>query len=201
MGGDLLHRLLIPQAADAVRLIGAHLLQQPEIGPVALVVADGTDAVDEVHLFAVHILLQIAPAVGHGVQKQLPHQLGHGLKKLLSAQGKAVVDAAGHKAHALALPVFADGSADGGAVECIHGGGQRLHVRATHGAPVQNRGKQCIIRGRAPIQCCDKLRGKTIGLEFPGGQDREVDLTHDFLAIFIHDRIPPANLLRIHSLL
>ena len=186
MGGDLLGRLLIAQAADAVGLPGAHLLQQAEIGPVPLVVADGADAVDEVDLFAVHVFLQIPAAPGDGVQKQLAHQLGHGLQQFFTAQGEAIVDTAGHKAHALTLAIFADGRGDGGAIEGIHGGGQGLHIRIAHGAAVQDRRQKCVIGCPVPVQRRDELGGKTAGFEFPGGQDREVDIGHEFFAIFVH---------------
>lgn len=123
VGGDLLCRTLIAQAADAIGLRGAHLLQQAEVGPISLVIADGADAVNEVDLLTVHIFLQVVAAMGDGVQKQLAHQLSHGLQQLFTARGEAIVDAAGHKAHALALTIFADGGGDGGAIEGIHGGG------------------------------------------------------------------------------
>ena len=65
--GDLSDGLLVPQAADAVRLVGAHLLQKPEVGPVPLIIADGTDAVHQIDLLTVHILLEIAAAPGDRV--------------------------------------------------------------------------------------------------------------------------------------
>ena len=193
MVGDLLHRLFVTQTADTVGLTGAHLLQQTQVRPVALVIADGADAVCQIGLFAVYILPQVAAAAGNGIQKQLTHQGSHWLQQLLAAQCKAVVDAAGHKAHALALGVFADSGGDGGAIEGVHGGGQRLHVGIAHGAAAQNRRKQRIIGRGFAAERRHKLGRQAAGLEFAGGQNREIDIAHDLLAIFVHCGSPPAD--------
>ena len=69
---DLGQPRLVTEAADAIGLPGAHLLQKPQIGPVPLVVADGADGVGQIGLLALHIFLQKPAATGHRVQQQLP---------------------------------------------------------------------------------------------------------------------------------
>ena len=176
------------QTQHAVRLSGAHLLHQPDVRPVPLVVADGTDAVQQVGPLTVHILRQIPAVTGDGVQQQLSQQGGGGLQQLFSPGGEAVVHYRGHKADALALRPFADGGVDLCAVELVHGGGQLLDIRTAHGAPLEHQRQQRAAGRRLPAQGRDELRGKAAGFELFGRQIGEIYPVHDLAAGLLHMR-------------
>ena len=179
---------LVSQAADAVGLVPAHLLQKAQVRPVPLVVADGTDAVQQVGPLTVHILRQIPAVAGDGVQQQLSQQGGGGLQQLFPLGSEAVVHYRGHKADALALRPLADGRVDLCAVELVHGGGQLLDIRAAHGAPLEHQRQQRAVGRRLPPQGRDKLRRKAAGFELFGRQIGEIYPVHDLAAGLLHMR-------------
>ena len=179
-------RLLVAQTQDAVRLAGAHLLHEPDLRPVPLVVAQRADGVDEVGLFAVHILRQKAAVPGHRLQQHLAHQLRHRLQQLFAVGCEGVVDEVCGKADALALPLLADDAVHRSAVQRIHGGGQALHIRVAHGAAAQHGGQQRIGGRGGAIQSGDEIQRQAAGFEFAGGQIGQEYIRHDLPAIFIH---------------
>ena len=182
--------LLVAKAQHAVRLSGAHLLHQPHVGPVLLVVADGPDGVDEVLLLAVHILRQEMAVAGDGIQKQLAQQVGHRLQQLLPRRGEGIVNDGGHEAHTLALALLADGVVDLGAVEGVQRGGQALHIRTAHGAPPQHGGQQRVGGGVLPAQRRHQVGAEHAGLEFTGRQIRQKDVLHDLFSMLVHGKPP-----------
>ena len=183
---DAAGRLLVAQAQHAVRLAGAHLLHQPDVRPVPLVVPQGTEGIDEVFLLAVHVFAEKASAPGDGVQQQLAQHGGHRLKELLAAGREGVVDEPGGEAHALALALLADGVVHRCAVEGVQRGGQALHVRAAHRTAAQHGGQQRVGGGRLPAQASDKVQRQAAGFEFTGGQIRQEHVLHDLPTVFIH---------------
>ena len=197
---DLRGALFVAPAAHAVGLRRAHLLEQTAVGPVALVVADGADGVDQVRLFALHILRQEPPAARHGIEKQLAEQLRRGFKQRLAAGGVAVVDDRRDEADALALAALADRRAEVHAVEPVHGGGQTLHVGIAHRAAAEHRRQQRVPRGRLAPQRRHQLRAEAACLEFCGGQIGQINIFHDLSAVFVHTEVPPAILMQINLL-
>ena len=184
---DLGQPRLVTEAADAIGLPGAHLLQKPQIGPVPLVVADGADGVGQIGLLALHIFLQKPAATGHRVQQQLPQQLRRRLQQRFIPGDEPVVDKAGHEAKALRLPPLADGGADLCAVEPIHGRSELLHVRAAHGAAVQHRRQQGVVGRRFLGQRRDELGRQHPGFEFPCRQIGQIHMGHELPALHFHE--------------
>ena len=174
LGLQALGVLFPAQAADAVRLPGAHLLQQAGVGIVPLIVDQAADGVDEVCLFTFKIGGHKPAMVGHRLTDQLAHQLCHRLQKLLPAGDEAVVNKAGHKANALVLPFFPDRIVHPCAVEVIHPGGQGSQVGIGDGAPPQNRCQQRVGSHGLVPQRRHELGGEEARLEFSGGQVRQV---------------------------
>ena len=168
-GGDL----LVAKAGHAVRLAGAHLLEETAVGVGALVVQNAADGVDEVGFFALEVLLQEEPVPGDGPADELSQQGGGGLQQAFAAGGEAVVDEAGHKAHALGLAFFADGVVDPGAIELVQAGGKGPHVRAGGGAPAEDGGEQRVGGGGLPPQGDHELGGEKVCLEFLRREMRE----------------------------
>ena len=182
LGGGLLHALLVPQAADAVGFPGAELLQEAQVRPVPLVVADGADGIRQVVPLALHIVREEAAAAGDGRQDHLAHELRHGLQELFPAQGVGVVNEAAHKAHALALALLADGVVQLRAVEPVQSGTDGPHVRRAHGAPAEHRRQQGPDGGAAPVQRRQEMGAQEPGFELSRREVGEADPLHQFLA-------------------
>ena len=171
---ELLCALLIAQAADAVGLFAAHLLQQAGVGILPLVVHLAADGVDQVGLLPLKIGGHKAPPLGHRVAQQFSQQLRHRLQQLLPAGDIAVVDEAGYEAHALVLPLLADRVIHRGAVQPVQLGGQSAQVRVPHRAPAQDGRQQRAGGGCLPPQGGDELGREQAGLELSGRQIGEI---------------------------
>ena len=137
-------RLLVAQPQHTVRFTGAHLLHQPDVRPVPLVVLQSADGIDQVGLLAVHILAEEPSPLGHRLQQQLAQQLCHRLQQLLAMGREGVVDESGRKAHALTLALLAHGIVDIGAIQRVQRRRQALHIRVPDGAPPHNGGQQRV---------------------------------------------------------
>ena len=179
-------RLLVAQPQHAVRLAGAHLLHQPDVRPVPLVVLQSADGIDQVGLLAVHILAEEPSPLGHRLQQQLAQQLCHRLQQLLAMGREGVVDESGRKAHALALALLAHGIVDIGAIQRVQRSGQALHIRVPDGAPPHNGGQQRVGRCRLPAQRRDEIQRQTARLEMLCGQIRQEHVLHDLPAVLKH---------------
>ena len=186
-GIDALRRLLVAQTQDAVRLAGAHLLHEPDVRPVTLVVAQRADGVNEVGFLSGHVVRQEMALCGDGVQQHLPRQCRHRLQQLFAVGREGIVDEGGGKADALALSLLADNAVHRGAVQRVHGGGQLLHVRIAGRPAAQYRRQQCVGRCGRAVQSGDQVHCQAAGLEFPGGQIGQEHVLHDLPTIFIHD--------------
>ena len=186
-GIDALRCLFVAQAQDAVRLAGAHLLHEPDVRPVTLVVAQRADGVNEVGLLTGHVVRQKMALCGDGVQQHLPRQRRHRLQQLFAVGREGIVDEGGGKADALALSLLADNAVHRGAVQRVHGGGQLLHVRIAGRPAAQYRRQQCVGRCGRAVQSGDQVHCQAAGLEFPGGQIGQEHVLHDLPTIFIHD--------------
>ena len=182
LGGGPLHGLLVPQAADAVGLPGAELLQEAEVRPVPLVVADGADGVRQVVPLALHVVREEAAAAGDGLEDHLAQELRHGLQELLAAESVGVVNETAHEAHALALALLADGVVQLGAVEPVQPGADGPHVRRAHGAPAEHRRQQGPDGGAAPVQRRQEMGAQEPGFELSRREVGEADPLHQFLA-------------------
>ena len=158
---DLLHCFFIAQTADTVGLVGTHLLQQTQLRPIALIVANRANGIDQVALFALHIGRQKAAAAGNRVQKQLAHQLSGRLQQTLTAKGKMIVYHRAHKTHTLGFAALADSGTDLCAVKAVHRRRKLLHIRAAHGAAVQHSRKQRVIACRILAQRRDQMCRET----------------------------------------
>ena len=186
-GIDALRRLLVAQTQDAVRLAGAHLLHEPDVRPVTLVVAQRADGVNEVGLLTGHVVRQKMALRGDRVQQHLPRQRRHRLQQLFAVRREGIVDEGGGKADALALSLLADNAVHRGAVQRVHGCGQLLHVRIAGRPAAQHRRQQCVGRCGRAVQSGDQVHCQAAGLEFPGGQIGQEHVLHDLPTIFIHD--------------
>ena len=113
--------------------------------------------------------------VGHRVAYQFSQQFRHRLQQMLAARGIAVVNKAGHKAHALVFSLFPHRVIDGGIVEIVHPGGKGPHIRAAHRAPAQHRRQQRVGAGSLLPQGGDELGGEQAGFEFSGRQIGQID--------------------------
>ena len=171
---ELLGAPLVSQAADTVGLAVAHLPQQAGIGVLPLVVHLAADGVDQVGFLPLKIGGHKAAPLCDGIAHQLSQQLRHRLQQLLPAGDVAVVDEAGHEAHALILPLLADGVVHRGAVQPVQLGGQRPQVRIPHGAPPQDGRQQRIGGCRLLPQGGDELGRQQAGLEFSGLEIGEI---------------------------
>ena len=165
-GGDGGGGSFIAEAQHAVMLLGAHLLHQADIGPILLIVADGADAVNEILLLALHIGGDKHAVFQRGSEEQLAQQLRHRLKELLATGGVAVINERGHKAHALALPLLADGVVNLRAVESIEGGGEGFHIGIFRRAAAQHRRQQGVQRGRLLSKRRDEMGAQKPSLKF-----------------------------------
>ena len=171
---QLLRGPLIAQAAHTVGFPRAHLLQQPGGGIVPLVVDLTADGVDEVGLLRVEIGADEPTPLGDRVADQLSHQLRRRLQQLLPAWGEAVVNEAGHKAHALVFAFFPHRVVHGGTIQPVQLGGQGPQVRVADGAPAQNRRQQRPGGGGLLPQRRDELSGEQAGFELSCRQIREI---------------------------
>ncbi len=132
------------------------------------------DGVDQVGLLPLKIGGHKAPPLRHRVADQLSQQLRHRLQQLLPAGGKAVVDEAGHKAHALVLALFADGVVD----RAPYSRSSRADSAPMSGyrdrAPPQDSRQQRAGGGCLPPQGGDELGREQAGLELSGRQIGEI---------------------------
>ena len=156
---QLFRSLLAAQAADAVGLSRAHLPQEAAVGIVPLVVDEAADGVDQVRLFTLKVGGHEPSPLRGGVADQLAQQVRHRLQQFFAAGGEAVVDKAGHKAHALILAFLADRVVDAGAIQPVQSGGQTPHVGIGHGATPQHSGQQGVSGGRLLPDGHGKLGG------------------------------------------
>ena len=167
---QLLYAGFITQATDPIRLRAAHLLQQTQFGIIPLVIQHAPDRIHQVLFFPVHVSRQEPAAAGHRLADQLPQQGRHRLQDFFASRHKGIVNEAGHKAHTLALSLFADGIGDLRAIEPVQLRAEQLHVRKAHRSAAQNRRNQRVGRGVFPAQRCDKLGRQQPRFEFAGRQ-------------------------------
>ena len=171
---QLFRRGLAAQTADAVRLPCAHFLQKPAVGIIPLVIDEAADGIQKIGLLRIKISRYKPSPLRYRIADQLTQQLRDRLQQMLSARGKAVVNQAGHKTHALIFAFFTHCIVDPGAVQPVQPGRKLPHVRSADRAPPQHSRQQRPGAGRLLLQRRDKLGREQTGLEFTRRQIRQI---------------------------